>query len=133
MWLVATSSRLLFVCLQDRIKGRVARVLALCHMGLGSTPQAASYCSIADSYEPGDVSTSFIRFKLLLLQGDQAGALAELQHMAQCRGFSTPMLWVSGMVGFVAGVCRRGEGEAWNSCAVVFRAWPRSGTSAVGI
>jgi hypothetical protein len=49
----------------------------------------------ADAYEPGRIATSFIRFKLLLSQGDQPGVLQELQHMARCSDFCHHMLWVS--------------------------------------
>jgi hypothetical protein len=35
------------VCLQDRVKGRVARALAVCHLGLGQLSQSLSYCGIA--------------------------------------------------------------------------------------
>jgi hypothetical protein len=33
--------------LQDRVKGRVARALAVCHLGLGQLSQSLSYCGIA--------------------------------------------------------------------------------------
>ncbi|WIA40581.1 hypothetical protein OEZ86_013922 [Tetradesmus obliquus] len=82
------------VC-EERVKGRVARALAVCHLGLGQLSQSLSYCGIAEAYEPGRIATSFIRFKLLLSQGDQAGVLAELQHMARCSDFCHHMLWIA--------------------------------------
>jgi hypothetical protein len=53
----------------------------------------------ADAYEPGRIATSFMRFKLLLSQGDQPGVLQELTHMARCSDFCHHMLWVSGPAG----------------------------------
>jgi hypothetical protein len=59
----------------------------------------------AEAYEPGRIATSFIRFKLLLSQGDQPGVLQELQHMARCSDFCHHMLWVSETAAAVSQWC----------------------------
>lgn len=37
------------------------RQMALCRLGLQQLPQALSCCELADSYQPGQAATSFIR------------------------------------------------------------------------
>lgn len=81
--------------LQDGSKDKVASMLALCHMGLQQLNHALEYVELSEQYQPLRVCTSFIRFKILLEQQEEAKALAELHHMISCVDFEADMLQVS--------------------------------------
>lgn len=46
--------------LQDTVKGKIARVLAMCHLGQQQLDKAMSFCKLSETYQPGLIATSFI-------------------------------------------------------------------------
>jgi len=92
---------------QDPSKAVLCRCLGLCHMALGATDRAAEMVELSEQYSPGQLPTSFMRYKLALDGGDGGAAAArEVERMVGCAGFEPALLQVQRRVvaGLVLGV-----------------------------
>ena len=67
------------------------------HSAFAAVSRALEFLDIATNLEPDSVYCAFIRFKVLLTQGETVPALAEVRRLLNCRGFNPQILKVRNM------------------------------------
>ncbi|XP_041993499.1 TPR repeat-containing protein ZIP4-like [Salvia splendens] len=81
--------------IENRIlKAKGYRVLCLCYLGLLQLDRAQEYIDEAEKLEP-NITSSFLKFKILLQKKDHSSAIAQMQAMPSCLDFTTEFISLS--------------------------------------